>query len=103
MVGRPRSVVGLLGTVLLAASLWAISVPAPGSAQQALSDQEIRRLIIQESIRRYSGSCPCPYNVDRAGRRCGRRSAYSRPGGASPLCYEQDVTQEMVERYRRGR
>jgi hypothetical protein len=43
------------------------------------------------------GSCPCPYNVDRAGRMCGRRSAYSRPGGASPICYDKDVTQKMVD------
>ncbi|MEO0409166.1 MAG: hypothetical protein AAF289_17625 [Cyanobacteria bacterium P01_A01_bin.135] len=34
-----------------------------------------------------SGSCDCPYDTDSAGRRCGKRSAYSRPGGASPVCY----------------
>lgn len=34
-----------------------------------------------------SGSCDCPYDTDSAGRRCGGRSAYSRPGGASPVCY----------------
>lgn len=39
-------------------------------------------------------------NVDRAGRRCGKRSAYSRPGGSSPLCYEGDVKKEMIEHYR---
>lgn len=35
----------------------------------------------------YTGSCDCPYHTDRAGRRCGARSAYSRPGGRSPRCY----------------
>lgn len=34
-----------------------------------------------------SGRCDCPYHTDRAGRRCGARSAYSRPGGRSPRCY----------------
>jgi hypothetical protein len=36
------------------------------------------------------GSCDCPYDVDSAGRSCGGRSAYSRPGGSSPVCYERD-------------
>ena len=31
--------------------------------------------------------CDCPYDIDRAGRRCGRRSAYSKPGGRAPVCY----------------
>ncbi len=74
----------------------------PIAAEQRPSDAEIKRVLIQQSIARYSGSCPCPYNVDRGGRRCGGRSAYSRPGGYAPLCYESDVTQEMVERYRRS-
>ncbi len=64
------------------------------------TDAEIKQEIIRESIASYSGSCPCPYSRDRAGRRCGGRSAYSRPGGASPLCYESDVTQKMVDDYR---
>jgi hypothetical protein len=65
------------------------------------SDAEIKQEIIKQSIAGYRGSCPCPYNVDRAGRRCGARSAYSRPGGASPICYEKDVTQQMVVDYRK--
>jgi hypothetical protein len=65
------------------------------------TDAEIRQEIITESIARYRGNCPCPYNVDRAGRRCGARSAYSRPGGASPICYDKDVTQRMVDDYRK--
>jgi uncharacterized protein YraI len=53
-----------------------------GAALNArLSDAEIRRMIIGRSQAGYSGSCPCPDNRDRAGRRCGARSAYSRPGG----------------------
>lgn len=37
-----------------------------------------------------SGSCDCPYDTDKRGRSCGGRSAYSRPGGASPKCYSDD-------------
>jgi len=68
------------------------------------TDAEISSILVQRSIAAYSGNCPCPYNRDRAGRQCGGRSAYSRPGGASPLCYPRDVSAEQVMRYReRGR
>jgi hypothetical protein len=67
----------------------------------AKTDAEIRQELIRQSMASYRGNCPCPYNTDRAGRRCGARSAYSRPGGASPLCYEKDVTQKMVADYRK--
>ena len=86
-----------------------LSIPAFVPAQEAdkakdtetaKTDEEIKRILIQSSIRSYSGSCPCPYNTDRAGRRCGGRSAYSRPGGADPLCYPGDVSQGMVDRFR---
>ena len=59
-------------------------------------DAAIKQILIQESIARYPGNCPCPYSVDRAGRRCGKRSAYSRLGGASPLCYPSDITDDKV-------
>ncbi|MBD9628157.1 SH3 domain-containing protein [Ensifer sp. ENS06] len=65
-----------------------------------ISDALIVQRIIAESISGYSGSCPCPENRDRAGRRCGRRSAYSKPGGAAPICYPDDVSREMIEAFR---
>ncbi|WP_414623809.1 hypothetical protein [Calothrix sp. CCY 0018] len=37
-----------------------------------------------------SGKCDCPYDTDSRGRSCGKRSAYSRPSGASPVCYISD-------------
>jgi len=64
------------------------------------SDEEIRRYLVAESIASYSGNCPCPFNADRAGRRCGGRSAYSRPGGRSPFCYPSDITDQQVKRAR---
>jgi hypothetical protein len=74
------------------------------SAQPALvreSDAQIRQKIVQESINSYPGNCPCPYNTDRAGRSCGRRSAYTRPGGYAPKCYASDVSPAEVRAYRR--
>lgn len=66
----------------------------------SLSTSKIKNLLIKRSHAYYSGNCPCPYNTTRAGRRCGKRSAYSRPGGASPLCYPSDVSASMVAQYR---
>ena len=68
----------------------------------ALTDAEIKQAIIQESQVGYPGNCPCPYNRDRAGRSCGKRSAYNRAGGYSPLCFPSDVTAEMVQTYRQS-
>lgn len=65
-----------------------------------LSTAKIKNILIKRSHAYYSRNCPCPYNTTRAGRRCGKRSAYSRPGGASPLCYPSDVTASMVSQYR---
>jgi len=73
-----------------------------GTAAVAQSDAQIRQRIIRESIASYPGSCPCPYNTDRAGRSCGRRSAYSRPGGYAPRCYAQDVSRGEVQDWRRN-
>ena len=57
--------------------------------------------MIQESISRYPGNCPCPYNRDAHGHRCGKRSAWNRAGGYVPLCFAEDISADMV-RVRRG-
>ena len=72
--------------------------PAPASAHP--TDEELRRLLVERSIREYSGNCPCPYSVDRAGRRCGGRSAWSRPEGSAPYCYPKDIPKEEVDSLR---
>jgi len=63
-------------------------------------DQQIIQNIINESIANYSGNCPCPYNKASNGSSCGRRSAYSKPGGYAPVCYAQDVTPAMISSYK---
>lgn len=83
----------------LIAGLLCLMLPMGATAAE-LSDEQVRRALIQQSIAAYAGNCPCPYNVDRAGRQCGRRSAYSKQGGYAPLCYPDDVTQEMIASYR---
>jgi len=94
----------LLVLLLLAAAPTATFVQAKGGSAPApsghLTDAQIKKLLIAESIANYDGNCPCPYNTASNGSSCGRRSAYSRPGGYAPLCYPRDVTDDMVKEYR---
>ena len=82
-----------------------VVAPPPTSSQAAVQanlpnrDQIIQQ-IIQRSIRNYSGNCPCPYNTTASGRRCGGNSAYSRPGGRSPICFPSDVSEAMIAAFR---
>lgn len=71
----------------------------PAAARE--TDAQVRKRIIQESIASYPGNCPCPYNTDAAGRSCGRRSAWSKPGGYSPKCYDSDIGAAEVAARRR--
>ena len=73
---------------------------ALGQTNGAKTNTQIAEEIIKESIAAYKGTCPCPYSRNRAGRNCGGNSAYSKPGGAAPLCYTKDVTQKMIDEYR---
>ncbi len=63
---------------------------------EAQTVSTIKRQMIQESIARYPGNCPCPFSRASNGSRCGGRSAWSRPGGRSPLCYGDDISDAMV-------
>ncbi|MDH1270761.1 SH3 domain-containing protein [Rhizobium pusense] len=64
-----------------------------------ISPSIIIQRIIAESIAGYPGTCACPYSTDRRGRKCGNRSAYSKPGGYAPICFAGDVTRSMIEAY----
>ena len=68
-----------------------------------LAAAAIAAIIVQRSRAEYHAGgrpCACPDDTMRNGRACGARSAYSLPGGASPLCYPTDVTAAMIELYR---
>lgn len=75
----------------------------PRKAPAGPSDAELAKRLIAESIAGYDGPCACPYQHDRAGRSCGRRSACNRPRGAKPLCFAADVTPEMLSAARSRR
>lgn len=98
---RPRSLAPVLLAVL-ATLFESLPTGAQRDAQRKpLTDEEVKQAVIRESLAQYPGPCPCPYNIARNGSRCGMRSAYSRPGGEEPICYERNVTSWMVAAWRR--
>jgi len=93
----------MLRRSIFAAAL-AVSFPTAAIAQPArLSDQEVAARIVDESRKAYYATghpCACPDDLARNGSRCGGRSAYSRPGGASPKCYVTDVAPAEIAEWR---
>jgi hypothetical protein len=71
--------------------------------EAVLTAAVIVAIIVKASRDQYYATghpCACPNDSMRNGRACGGRSAYSRPGGAAPLCYPTDVTAAMIESYK---
>jgi len=81
--------------------LFLFSTMCDAAPAAKASDDEIADLIIQQSVATYSGSCSCPYSAARNISRCGKRIAYSKPGGAAPLCYREDVSPEQIKAWRK--
>ena len=73
---------------------------APALAQ---SDEDIRRLVVEDSLARFQGYCPCPYSYDR-GQQCADKSVYRQSSGGRPVdlyCYPHDVPYWEIVNYRR--
>jgi hypothetical protein len=92
MTSRPAAL------LCLAALLWA----TPTSAQR-MNDDDIRKILIEESLASYTAPCPCPYSYARNGSQCAGASAYSMARAPGLLCYAGDVTWRMVQDYRARR
>jgi hypothetical protein len=101
----------LAGTasVALSATIQALAPEAPSNAPDpkqkhanhvTMAETAVVVLLMAASFFGYTGNCACPHYTDRAGHRCGKRSAYDRPNGAKPLCYPTDVTPEMIQAFR---
>lgn len=91
----------ILSWLIICGSILALNTAT--ARDNRLSDMQVRELIVRESVNAYLATgrpCACPYNVMRNGSSCGGRSAYSRPGGATPLCYPSDVTSQQVIAWR---
>jgi len=83
--------------ILLGFAMALCAVPA--AAQRYYSDEEVRRMIIDDSMRNFP-SCPCPYSYAWNGRQCAGDSAYSKLGRSGPLCYPADVSHQDIVYYR---
>jgi hypothetical protein len=90
-------------TTLITLLALGLSLAFSAAAKEQLTDDQVRQLVIQESVAAYHATghpCACPYDAARNGSSCGGRSAYSRPGGPAPLCYPTDVTAGTVRDWR---
>ena len=94
LLSRFRDALGT--TLVLALATYA----GPADAQRRMNDDEARRIIIDESIRRWNGECPCPYSYAWNGKQCAENSAYMKRVPYAPYCYPQDVPPSVVYRYR---
>jgi hypothetical protein len=82
-----------------------LAVTVSASAAPPMSDEAIADALIQQSTERYWATgdrCACPDNLSASGWPCGRQSVYSRLGGASPMCYRNQVTPHMILQWRYG-
>lgn len=102
-----RAFVALLAFWLTSAPVVVQADSAVQSAKlttkEALTDAAIVALIIAGSIAAYKAAgkpCACPSDTARNGSSCGGRSAWSRAGGAKPLCFPTDVSAAMVQAHR---
>jgi hypothetical protein len=80
-----------------------VGLDSKRKVEAVLTAAAIAAIIVQASRDQYHAGgrpCACPDDAMRNGRACGGRSAYSRPGGAAPLCYPSDVTAAMIDTYR---
>lgn len=87
-------------SIAMAISLLFVGAAEAKSTKQ--TDDQIRQLIIEDSIAAYPGVCACPFNSARNGSSCGRRSAWSKQGGYAPICYKKEVSREMVDEWRKN-
>ena len=85
-------------TVVLVAVFVFVSEMAIAKSNQ-LSDDQVKQRIIDDSIASYPGTCACPFNTARNGSSCGRRSDWSKAGGASPICYKKEISKAMIKEW----
>ncbi|WP_182057154.1 hypothetical protein [Pantoea sp. ME81] len=86
----------------MAMAITLLFVGAAEAKSTKQTDDQIRQLIIEDSIASYPGVCACPFNSARNGSSCGRRSAWSKQGGFAPICYKKEVSREMVDEWRKN-
>ena len=99
LLGESQMSIKIATISVLAAAFVFVSDMAIAKSSQ-LTDDQVKQRIIDDSIASYAGTCACPFNTARNGSSCGRRSAWSKAGGDSPVCYKKEVTKDMVKEWR---
>jgi hypothetical protein len=80
--------------VRLTVLVLALGIATAQTKKAAKTDAEIKQEIIKQSIASYRGSCPCPYNVDRANVRtpqCVQSARWSFANLLRERCHAEDV------------
>ena len=74
---------------LVAFAIAALAAGIPPAAAQGMTPQQYHK---------EKGPCACPDDKDKAGNRCGKRSAFCRSGGAEVKgCFLVDVARRTKE------
>ena len=72
-----------------------LMLPTVAFAMKPMSDDEIRRYMVDESLKTFSrvSACVCPYSKDLQGLECGERSLYFTITAEvdKPKCFPEDV------------
>ena len=89
-----------LVTIFVFAILFFFASDMAIAKSTLLTDDQVKQRIIDDSVASYPSSCACPFNTARNGSSCGRRSAWSKAGGYSPICYKKEITKEMIKEWR---
>ena len=76
---------------------------ATATSAQRYSDEEIRQMIIRDSLSGFSArDCPCPYSYAWNGQLCADKSLYNqRTARRDIYCYPNDVSPRDIVEYRR--
>ncbi len=91
------------GRCVAALVLLQMAFAADDAIARRWDEDDVRRRIVEDSIARYGGDCPCPYSYAWNGKQCANDSAYMKRTADAPYCYSQDVPPSEVYRYRRER
>ena len=99
LLGESQMNIKLVSISVLAAAFVFASDMAIAKSNP-LTDDQVKQRIIDDAIASYPGTCACPFNTARNGSACGRRSAWSKAGGYSPVCYKKEISKERVKEWR---
>ena len=67
-----------------------------------MTQDDLRDLLLDNSVASYPGYCPCPYSRNVDGFECGVEAAYYKPGGFRIKCYPQNLKGQDYIFYRKN-